>query len=568
MRRTVKINICVWCLLAVLSAAAGEVFARGLLPQAEGHMVPRAGENLWTQFHANLLPQAGENESRQAAENVFTRFGDNIFSPAGDSNTPQLAENIFPGSGESILPQAGESILPQAGEDLFPKTDAGQLPPAGQNQGQRRAFRVEGGVARAAEARRAAGTEAYTPADSLAADSLGLTLLGLDSLRQSQRLPLVELARTVGDSLAADSLEMTVLELWSIIGEYRTDSVRFHDIARTRYYADSLHLTYEEADLYRQTVETDSLIAIGALAPPDTTAGWSRRQLRRLERELRWNDPEFVPHNRFFKDSIPISRLTAISFAVPGYSQLYNSQYWKIPVLYGTVGTSAAFWATQQKQYKNYKQQYDDYILNNGAARTDELDAIQSRMIKKNTTRQLLMFATIGSYIYFIGDGAVNYPGTTTAVKKATTLSMIFPGAGQVYNRSYWKVPFVLGGFATMAMTIDWNNRGYQRFKLASDMAAASERNGTDRLDEFPTYSADFLRKIKKSYRRNRDLCIILTGAVYLLNVIDAHVDAHMKDYDISDDLSFNFSPVLMNTNSMTSKAGRNTFGMQFSVTF
>lgn len=436
-----------------------------------------------------------------------------------------------------------------------------------QNPGQKRNFRVEGGIAKIPQERRAAGSEAYTPADSLLADSLGLTLLGLDSLRQTQRTGTVELARLLGDSLAADSLEITVIELRSILTDYATDSVRFRDIARNRYYADSLGLTYQEAALYREEVETDSLIAAGIIIPPDSTAGWSRRKIRRTENLVRWSDPDFVPHNRFFKDSVPISRLTAISFAVPGYSQLYNGQYIKIPILYGTVGTSAFFWAQQQKLYTKAKKEYDDIIYTVGSNRTEELDAIQSTMIKRNTTRQLLMFATIGSYIYFIGDGVVNYPGATTAVKKATTLSVVCPGAGQIYNGSYWKAPIVMGAFATMAMTIDWNNRGYQRFRLAADLAAASEKNGTERIDEFPTYSSDFLLKIKKSYRRNRDLCIILTGAVYLLNVIDAHVDAHMKDYDISDDLAFNFQPVLMNTGTMT-KGTRNTFGMQFSVKF
>ncbi|MCD8072081.1 MAG: DUF5683 domain-containing protein [Alistipes sp.] len=106
----------------------------------------------------------------------------------------------------------------------------------------------------------------------------------------------------------------------------------------------------------------------------------------------------------------------------------------------------------------------------------------------------------------------MNYPGATTDIKKATTLSTIFPGAGQVYNGSYWKVPFVLGGFATMAMTIDWNNRGYQRFKLAYDQASTFPSGQS--IEFKGDYTAEQLRKIKNSYRRNRDLCIILTGGV------------------------------------------------------
>ncbi|MCD7969721.1 MAG: DUF5683 domain-containing protein [Alistipes sp.] len=447
-----------------------------------------------------------------------------------------------------------------------------------QSPGQKRNFRVEGGVARAVEARRAAGTESYTPADSMLADSLGLSLWGLDSMRQSQRLPAVELAYEMGDSLAAQTLDIPLYELHNIQAEFRTDSLRFREIALTMHYADSLGLTYPEAAVYREKIVTDSLIAAGIMIPPDSLAGLNKRQRKRYENRLRWNDPEFVPHNRFFKDSMGISKVTAISLVVPGYGQLYNSQYWKIPVLYGTVGTTTYFWFSEQKKYKKYKNQYDDHIWNYGmkdrvVMGTDDdgnpyvisdLEPIQHNMIKKNTARQLWMAAAVGSYIYFVGDGAVNYPGATTDIKKATTLSTIFPGAGQVYNQSYWKVPFVLGGFATMAMTIDWNNRGYQRFKLNYNQAVRLGESS-----EFPTMSAESLRTIKNSYRRNRDLCIILTGLVYALNIVDAHVDAHMKAYDISDDLtaSVRVSPVLLNTNSLTMRGG-STFGMQMSITF
>lgn len=90
-------------------------------------------------------------------------------------------------------------------------------------------------------------------------------------------------------------------------------------------------------------------------------------------------------------------------------------------------------------------------------------------------------------------------------------------------------MPIILGGIATMGYVINFNNRGYERFKLAYDQVAAGK------TDEFNgRYTADYLRKLKNNYRRNRDLCIIITAGLYLLNIIDAHVDAHMKDYDVS----------------------------------
>ncbi|MCC8034366.1 MAG: DUF5683 domain-containing protein [Rikenellaceae bacterium] len=453
-----------------------------------------------------------------------------------------------------------------------------------QSPGQKRNFRVEGGMARSIEARRAVGSEAYTPADSLLADSLGVTLWGLDSLRQAERIVPVALSRELGDTLASDSLDIPLFRLREIQQEYLVDSMRFREIAANIYFADSLQLSYWEAVEYRQQIYTDSLIAAGVILPPDTLAGLNKRKRKKIENEIRWSDPDFVRHNRFFKDSIGISKVTAISLVAPGYAQLYNSQYWKIPVLYGTVGTTTYFWLHEQKKYKSWKKQYDYHMWNygnqgdmklvqeidiNGNVRVSDLNTIQHNMIKRNTSRQLWMAAAFGSYIYFVGDGAVNYPGATTDIKKATTLSTIFPGAGQVYNGSYWKVPFVLGGFATMAMTIDWNNRGYQRFKLAYDQASTFPSGQS--IEFLGRYTAEQLRKIKNSYRRNRDLCIILTGVVYALNIVDAHVDAHMKAYDISDDLGGNVTvsvnPVLLNTNTLMARSS-NTLGMQLCITF
>ena len=164
-------------------------------------------------------------------------------------------------------------------------------------------------------------------------------------------------------------------------------------------------------------------------------------------------------------------------------------------------------------------------------------------MIRSNTRRQIYLGLTVASYLYFLGDAAVNYRYDASPVKKATTLATIFPGAGQVYNKSYWKLPFVVGGLATTIYTIDWNNRGYKRFKKAlPDRSAYDKAWKSHQKDpehhpdppvakgEFGTkYSAEFLKNLKDNYRRNRDLCIIITAGLYVLQIIDAHVDAHLK---------------------------------------
>lgn len=272
-------------------------------------------------------------------------------------------------------------------------------------------------------------------------------------------------------------------------------------------------------------------------------------------------------------DSMSLSKVCWISTVLPGYGQVYNKQYWKLPILYGTVGAGLALFLHENKTYKPLKRKFEAYT-DKSLSRTPELNALQDKMIRSNTRRQIYLGVTIASYIYFIGDAAVNYKTNDVSdVKKATTLACIFPGAGQIYNKSYWKVPFVIGGFASMIYCIDWNNRGYQRFKKAYNLLADYEKN-PDKYPDGPTdefhgrYSASFIRNLRNNYRRNRDLCIILTGALYVLQIVDAHVDAHLKDYDISDDLSMNLEPLIDYTYIPNLNSNRPVFGFNLSLKF
>lgn len=251
----------------------------------------------------------------------------------------------------------------------------------------------------------------------------------------------------------------------------------------------------------------------------------------------------------FISDSMGLSKVCWLSLPLPGFGQIYNKQYWKLGVLYPVVGGSLGMFIHENKKYKPIKAQYDQYLVDNGYFRTPELDEIQTRLIRHNTRQQIYAGIAIATYLYFIGDAAVNYStNDVSSVKKATTLSTICPGAGQIYNKSYWRVPIVIGGMASTIYTIDWNNRGYQRFKtayaLCVDYKNNPEKYPNGSPDEFRgAYSETFLKNLKDSYRRNRDLCILLTAGVYILQIIDAHVDAHLQDYDISDDLSMNVEP-------------------------
>ena len=274
----------------------------------------------------------------------------------------------------------------------------------------------------------------------------------------------------------------------------------------------------------------------------------------------------------FISDSMSLRKVSMLSAVMPGFGQIYNKQYWKLPVLYTTLGTSIGMWVHQSNKYKPLKAQFEA-MTDQSLIRTEELNALQRDMIKHNTLKQTFMLTSIASYIYLIGDAAVNYAtNNVSQVNRATTLATICPGAGQIYNKSYWRVPIVIGGFATTIYCIDWNNRGYQRFKKAYRLRYDAEQNPSlypnGSPDEFGgRYASSFLKNLRNSYRRNRDLCIILTAGIYLLQIMDAHVDAHLRDYDISDDLSVDINPTI--DYAYHPGAGNiATMGMNFSFKF
>lgn len=121
--------------------------------------------------------------------------------------------------------------------------------------------------------------------------------------------------------------------------------------------------------------------------------------------------------------------------------------------------------------------------------------------------------------------------------KKATLLSAILPGAGQVYNGKAWKVPIIYAGFMTDIYFIQFNNRRYQVFR---DALRAADN---DEPTIFPNLNREALVRNVDYWRRNRDLTILLLAVIYGLNLIDANVDAHLSGFDISDDLALVIEP-------------------------
>jgi hypothetical protein len=158
--------------------------------------------------------------------------------------------------------------------------------------------------------------------------------------------------------------------------------------------------------------------------------------------------------------------------------------------------------------------------------------------------------------------------------RKATIYSAVLPGLGQAYNKKYWKIPVIYAGFAAFGYFIYWNNDNYQIMKQAySDFTDGDpETNSYLDLDGAQYYDlgtepddTNFKQAVLKQqdyYRRNRDLLVISIVGFYGLQIIDASVDAHFFDFDISEDLTLNWQPTMNYFNQQT------VYGINCTFTF
>jgi hypothetical protein len=130
------------------------------------------------------------------------------------------------------------------------------------------------------------------------------------------------------------------------------------------------------------------------------------------------------------------------------------------------------------------------------------------------------------------------------AASKAARLSAIVPGLGQVYNKKYWKLPILYAGAAAITYFVIINSQDYNTFKEAYTTRKAG---GIDKY--VGIYSEDQLILLRDDARRYRDMSIIFGVGLYALNIIDAYVDRHLMEFDVSDELSMNVRPFLYTAN-------------------
>lgn len=161
--------------------------------------------------------------------------------------------------------------------------------------------------------------------------------------------------------------------------------------------------------------------------------------------------------------------------------------------------------------------------------------------------------------------------------RKAVIYSAIFPGLGQIYNRKYWKLPILYGGFVGFTYAITWNN-GYYRDYLGGYQDIMDDNPDTNRwVDMLPfgqdpdavdkEWFTDVLRQRKDYYRYYRDLSIIGTVALYVIAMVDAYVDAQLFDFDMSPDLSMRVEPAILREDR-SGFMGTSSYGVQWSFNF
>lgn len=190
--------------------------------------------------------------------------------------------------------------------------------------------------------------------------------------------------------------------------------------------------------------------------------------------------------------------------------------------------------------------------------------------------------ADTSAYTDSLPPTVVTAPGYTVEGKrifnpdptKACWLSALCPGLGQIYNRSFWKLPIIVAGYMGLGYGTSWNARMYGDYKTAYADLMDDDPDTKSYMDFFPpTVTEDSLDKAwlqrtlksrKDFYRRNRDLCIIACVGVYLLCMVDAYVDASLSHFDISPNLSMDVAPTIT-TSPANNKPG---IALMWALTF
>jgi len=224
-------------------------------------------------------------------------------------------------------------------------------------------------------------------------------------------------------------------------------------------------------------------------------------------------------------DSLSVGRVTIASMVAPGYAQAYNKQHWKLPIIYGS-GAAFVYGGMHSKSL------YKETGLN------------------KYKTQSNFYYAGVGLvYLGSIIDGLAGYKTSEKLPQKATLLSSFMPGLGQAYNGDYWKIPIIYGGFTFFAYWLDVNSMQYTRYRRAYNLEYEYSFDNQKTPSEFHgQLSPESIKNYRDRFRRDRDYAVLYMALWYALNVVDATVFAHLSNFDVSENLSMNVSPTIMQT--------------------
>ncbi len=263
------------------------------------------------------------------------------------------------------------------------------------------------------------------------------------------------------------------------------------------------------------------------------------------------------------KNKLKIGTMFAGSVVLPGTAQIYNKDYWKLPIVYGGIGALAGTGGYYLSQYSKSQKLYDNWNLDKiGEAPLINMDA------KKKGT-----WLMVGAGLVYWGtllDGVISYEAEKDPFPgRATLYSVLLPGLGQIYNGELFKVPIYWGGMLASVHFLTTNNLNYKRFKRIHN-EASDPNSGYDQ-----GISAETAKWYRDVYRRYRDYSILAVAACYLLQVIDANVFAYMHDFEVNEDITMNIEPAVISPYNayainapQPTGAGQNAFGMRIGLRF
>lgn len=248
------------------------------------------------------------------------------------------------------------------------------------------------------------------------------------------------------------------------------------------------------------------------------------------------------------------------SLFMPGSFQIYNEDYWKLPIVYsglaafGLAGGHYRYqydhsvklhkkWDTSYKEWEGLKLEYES--LNEGLT-YPEAAPVEPMINDRAKTVSTWLFVGMGLWYWgSLMDGITCYNKDVYPLPgRATLYSLLLPGLGQCYNGEYWKVPIYWGLLAGGIHFWSSNQTNYKRYQRIYKEAGTEGSGYTGQI------SAETAKYYRDSYRRFRDYSVLATCAFYLLQVIDANVFAFMYDFEVNDDISLKMAPTVMTPES------------------